>query len=166
MTNSHRIVRAIVASTATAALATGCGNAINADLIGMTAVSVDEQGKPVVVVAVCSQHVDQVEVVGGREGLDANQPNPAVGSWTSEKQQTGTFTIDVAQPGDDWTSSAPVRLEANRQYIVIASRSDADSEATQVSFRGGDLTTLEPGQLIVRDHEVWTRAKFDQHACD
>lgn len=144
----------------------GCGNVISAEVNGMTGVTVDGQGRPAVVVAVCSDHVDQVTVYGTREGLDDDEANPKLGSWTSERSQSGTFTIDVTDPGPDWTASGPIDLETDRDYIVGASRSDADVETMDVSFRGGDLAALEPGDVIVRDGEVWSRTTFDEQACD
>ena len=164
MTRSHRIATAVVLA-AIGALTTDCGNAIDAEVVGMAAVSVDRAGSPIIVVAVCSDHIDRVEVFGTREGLDENEPNPQVGSWTATDPQTGHVSIDVAAPGGDWTASGPIKLETGDGYIVNASRSDADVETTQVNFTGRDLATLDPSQIIVRDAEVWTREKFDAEAC-
>jgi hypothetical protein len=61
-------------------LMSGCGNIITEEIVGTTAISIDEAGNPVVVIAVCSGHINQVDVSGDQKGLKPDEPDPDVGS--------------------------------------------------------------------------------------
>lgn len=143
----------------------GCGNDVTAEIIGTTGVTVDQQGDPLVLVQVCRDDVDVVEVVGGRGGLEPDEPNPTIGRWTTATPQDGSFTLDLAAPAPGWSGPATVDLEGDSLYIVSASRSDADAEVVQASFRPDDLVDLDDEHVIVRDGEVLTRSAFDS-SCD
>ncbi|MGD9957783.1 hypothetical protein [Nocardioides sp.] len=158
-------LRAVLLALGLAVVGGGCGNAVSADIIGTTALTVDGRGAPVVLVAVCDQHVDTIEIYTGREGLEDDEPNPSVASWTSSSPQTGTVTLALDRVSAAWTGPGAVRLADDTLYIVSASRSDADAETTQVSFRGRAIAALGPDQVIVRDGRVWTRERFDAQAC-
>lgn len=146
------------ALAAVAIVLTGCGNAVSTQIVGTTGMTVDHAGKPVGLVAVCDGSVDQLTISGDRTGLKEDQPNKDIGMWkASAPDAAGIVTVDL---GED----APV-LEEGRTYIAIADRSDADAEATQVTFSLADLAALAPGHVLVRDAEVQTRADFEA-SCD
>ena len=145
--------------------ATACGNAVTAEVIGSAGVTVDAQGEPVVLVTVCQDDIDSIDLVGGRGGLEPDEPNPTIASWTAGTPQHGTITLSLGAPGAPWEGPALVELEDPELYVVSADRSGADAEVTQASFRGRDLAALSPDQVIVRDGTVVTRAAFDAEAC-
>ncbi len=146
--------------------ATACGNDVTTDIIGSAGVTVDAQGGAVVLVTVCRDDVDSIDLLGGRGGLEPDQPNPTIASWSASTPQRGTIVLDLDTPTPTWDGPASVDLEDSELYIVSADRSDADAEVTQTSFRGRDLAALSPDQVIVRDGTVVTRAAFDAEACD
>ncbi len=148
----------------------GCGNAITAEIVGMAAVAVDDDGNPVLLVRSCTDEVDTVEVVGSREGLADDQPNPVLASWTTREPRAGTLALPVARPPAGWTAQDPageaVRFAADQQYIVLGVASGADVEVSQVDFRGADLAGLDTEHVLVRQATTWTRARFDAQTCD
>jgi len=146
-------------------LAAACGNAVSVTINGSTGMTVDDNGRSLVVVAVCSHSVDEVNISYGREGLKENQPNKQVGTWTLQKPATRTVTLDIEKPGPEWKAHKPVRFRDGKHYIVFADRSDADIEATQVDFFPADLKALKPGQVRVMSGDVWEMADFEKKAC-
>ncbi|MEO7980917.1 MAG: hypothetical protein ABI807_08515 [Sporichthyaceae bacterium] len=160
-----------------APLVAGCGNAITTDIVGMAAVSVDADGTPVLLVRACTDQVDTIDVVGSRAGLEQDQPNPRLASWTTRRPRAGTVALPVDLPPSGWSpdpTAGPMGSPAafaltfapDRQYIVLGLSSGADAEVTQVDFRGRDLRALDPAHVLVRHARTWTRERFDRHACD
>lgn len=149
---------------ATAALAS-CGNAAGVTINGMTGVTVGDNGQALIVVALCSDSVDEVNISFGREGLKDTDPNVQVGTWALRKPATQTFTLDVAKPGPEWKDHKPVGFLDGKHYIVFADRSDDDVEATQVDFFPSDLKALKAGEVRVYSGDVWPMKDFERKAC-
>lgn len=144
-----------------AALVLGaCGNNVNADVNGSTAVTVDKVGAPIVLVAVCHSTIDEVKITADRTGLKDTDPNVVLGTWKASGAQKGLVSLNLATPGSDWTSTDTFTPEVAKGYIVIAAQSKADVEATQVSFHGRDLANLTTDQVIVGDGTVQRRTAF------
>jgi hypothetical protein len=143
----------------------GCGNAISASIIGVAAVGKDDRGIPVVLVDVCSEHIDRIEWYAGREGLADDAPNRRLGAWRATAPQTGTVALALADPSSSWITEAPLTAPAPATNIVDAAASDKDSEAMGVSFTAAQLDALPAGRVLVREGEVWTRERFDAQAC-
>lgn len=153
-----------------APLVAGCGNAITTDIVGMAAVSVDADGTPVLLVRACTDDVDTVQVFGSRAGLEQDQPNPVLASWTTSSPRRGTVTLPADGAPSGWSpgerAGGVVTYAPDEQYIVLGQASVADAEVTQVDFRGRDLRALDPAHVLVRHARTWTRERFDRHACD
>ncbi len=137
----------VVLAVGAAVALSSCGNLITTEIVGKVGISVDTEGNPVVVVAVCDGYLDQVEISQGREGLAEDETNPLVGTWDAAGQHTGVSELDLAAPGSDWQTRTPVSLEPGVLYIVTAHQVGADVQASQVDFDVGDLRGLEPGYV-------------------
>jgi hypothetical protein len=150
-------------------LLTACGNAVTAKVVGMAAVTQSRDHTPVLLIKVCKDDVDTVSVFSSREGLSGDQPNPLVASWTSAQPVSGSIRLSVEQPPAGWTPVPPTAasptFEQTKGYIVLAQSSQKDVEVTQVSFHGRALRRLKPGQVLVRNSQVWSRHQFEQAAC-
>lgn len=125
----------------------GCGNTITTEITGRTGITVTADGDPVAVIAVCSEYVDTVRVVLGRQGLDDDETNPPVGTWASDQQETGLVDIDLLAPEPPWQGPPAVRFEEDLTYIVGADAQRRDISAGQVSFIGADLADFKPGTV-------------------
>lgn len=163
MTTSLRLI-ALPSVLLAGAVLTACGNAADADILGRAAITVDETGDPVAVVRVCHGDVDTIALLGDRTGLTDDAPNPEVGTWRADSGRTGTIELALTSSNDGWTGPQAPELEDGRTYILIASDSGADAEASQVSFTPDQLADLDAGQVIVADGTVQDRASLDD--CD
>src|SRR5690606_27192746 len=105
---------------------------------GRIGITVDQQGQPVAVIAICHDSVDQAELFLGREGLKEDEANPVVATWKASDRITGTSRLSFAAPDGSWQPNKAVSVEPEKHYIITASRSDADVEAAQVDFFSGD----------------------------
>lgn len=149
---------ALLALVLTPAL-TACGNAVTADVIGTTAVTVGADGRPVALVRVCTGGIDTVQVLGDCTGLADDAPNPVVGTWRAGSGHDGTVELVLGAANEGWSGPEELTLDDDRTYVLTALDSDADAEATQVTFTPAQLASLAPGEVVVRDGEVLPRAE-------
>jgi len=156
------IIRVAAAVVLAAACLAGCGNAVEAHVNGRTGISVDAEGNPVVVLAVCSEFVDQVVLSLGREGLSESEANPEVGTWRARDHVTGSARLELAAPDASWETHEPLSLDPQKHYIANASQADADVETAQVDFFGRDLAEMAPDSVYVSSGDADT-AKLERH---
>lgn len=142
---------------------TACGNAASADIVGTAAVTVDDAGRPVALVQVCHGWIDTVQVLGDREGLADDEPNPTLGTWRTESGRDGTVELVLGVVNDGWSGPEELALADGRTYVLTALDSDEDAEATQVSFTTAQLATLAPDHVLVGDGTTRPRTELD---CD
>jgi len=153
--------RALALGAATLVLA-GCGNAVDTDVNGSTAVSVDASGNVVVLVEICHSTIDEVTISADRAGLKETEQNKILGTWKARRPVKGSVSLNLAKPGPDWASASTFTPEPSKGYIVIPDQAKADVEAQQVYFHGRDLAKLTPGQVIVGDAKIEQRATFER----
>ncbi len=143
-----------------------CGVGPSVTINGSTGVTVGEDGRTLVVAAVCSDSVDEVNISFGRERLEDTEPNKQAGTWTLRKPATKSVTLDIAEPGPEWKTHQPAEFLDGKHYIVFADRSDDDDvETTQVDFFPADLKSLKADQVRVMSGDVWDMADFEAKAC-
>ena len=145
-------------------LSSGCGNVITTEIIGVTGVSVDDEGNPVVLVQLCKGTIDHVELSGTREGLADDEPNPTYGGWDAASPAQGLISINLGSGTKGWTGRV-FSPEPDRRYIVDGSSTTADVATSQVVFSADDLAGLQPGQVVRGDGEVVSAARFSTDAC-
>jgi hypothetical protein len=150
----------------------GCIQGVDVTIVGQTGVSVDEDGRPLVIVAACKDHLNFIDIYFDREGLKETEPNKKVGTWTSSSPITKTFVFDIKSPGLVWTPRQGVTIEPGRGYIVEAAATDADFAATQVGFKGADLSKMRTDSVYTNvsdpDSEKfkrYDRATFRADVC-
>ncbi|WGX99670.1 hypothetical protein QI633_14090 [Nocardioides sp. QY071] len=152
-------LRLVLLALVLAPALTACGNAVTADVIGTTAVTVGADGRPVALVRVCTGGIDTVQVLGDRVGLADDEPNPVLGTWRAGSGNGGTVELVLGATNDGWSGPEELSLEDDRTYVLSALDSAADAEATQVTFTPVQLASLAPGEVVVRDGEVVPRAE-------
>ncbi len=132
----------------------GCGNLITTEIIGGTGLTVSQDGDPVAVIAVCSDYVDEVGVVLGRDGLADDEQNIPVGTWTATEPQSGLVQVNLLNPGPQWQAPTDVVFEDDLLYIVGSYPADKDMSAGQAALTGAQMADLEPGTVYVNDLDV------------
>lgn len=116
-------------------------------------VSVDAQGRPVGVVAVCSGQINSASLWAG--STDASTPGMTRAvEWTPDQPVTdvGIWSVATGQP---WTAQGSPTLERGVTYQMGASdvtfrdagTTGISSYARAVEFTLADVATLEPGQV-------------------
>lgn len=98
----------------------GCGNYLNVEWNGQSGVSHDADGNLILHVLTCDNSTSRVEVVAGREGLDASDVNPTIGAFTSPEPANGYVEINLANP-DPWVVEQELQLPDNPEHYFILS---------------------------------------------
>lgn len=138
----------LLAALSTAFLTSGCSVSIN----GVTGIGVDEQGRLVGYLKVCSFHAASALLWSDAEG----QP---VGEWTPPEPITdfGTWLIDGATDG--WTtekappapSEVEYRLEGRTDELIAGA-----ARTVSIRYTAQDLASLRPGEVL------WTISRFHE----
>jgi hypothetical protein len=139
-------------------LLTGCVEDVNA--IGRTAVSVNADGQPVVVMIVCESSIDYVAIYEGRDGLAETEENATVGEWRATKGLDGVVELDLTEPSPAWQSHDGVTFGAETLYLVETDGDDGT--AGGVDFRGSDLAKLTPDEVMIENGVVEKRKAFER----
>lgn len=141
----------------------GCGNVVTTQLRGITGVTADGDGRPVVIIASCGLTYDRVHVTGMQRPGDGGDPERI--ELTAASPQTGVFTLDLSEPGTGW-SGAGGFTPAEPGFLVSTRSSQYDVTTTPVQVSLTAYQQVTGGEVIVRENERWTRAQFDDIACD
>jgi hypothetical protein len=113
-------------------------------LNGVTGVTVDDAGSPVLALAVCYGSVDTVSVYGPNRG---DQPNELLLELHTDEPVTTGALVDLADPGPRWTGGDASALRLDQQELVIASAQDDRHGLAQVAFSADQLAALQPGDV-------------------
>ncbi len=142
----------------------GCGNVIDVEVGGATAVTLDDRGVPVVLVQMCAGEIDNVHLSATREGLADDEPNETLGEWQTDSAVAGAIEVSLAGATPGWTGPS-VAVQPDSSYIVSASDSNSNFVATQATFSTDDLNSLGVDQVIAGDSDMMTRTEFEAEAC-
>lgn len=113
-------------------------------LNGVTGVTVDDAGSPVLALAVCYGSVDSISVYGPNRG---DQPNELLLELRTDEPVTTGALVDLADPGPRWTGGDASALRLDQQELVIASAQGDRRGLAQVAFTAGQLAALQPGDV-------------------
>ncbi len=141
-----------------------CGNVVNVEVIGKTAITVDNAGKPVMLIEVCDGHIDTLVLARTREGLADDEPNAIEGTWDAVDPHTGTVEVNVGTATTGW-QGPQIGLNSGQGYILEGTSSTAEVVTSQVTFTAAQVTTLRVNQVISGDGTISERAAFKASAC-
>lgn len=160
---------AAVAAVLAASGLTGC-IAPDVEIQGAVGLTVDEEGRPVLLVEPCGSAAVQVSLAGTREGLDAAETNRQEGTWTATSPSTELTELTLHRPAPTW-QGPDFTPRPGLGYIAEAGTTTRDGVITQVSFHTDDLPGLEPGTVYVGpdpatdEYRELTREGFSAWAC-
>lgn len=144
-----RVAVSTAVTTVALAALTGC-IAPDVEVVGAVGVTVDGQGRPVLVVEPCEGAAVSVDLFLDREGLEDDEANEQVGSWSAAAPAAGTTELALHAPADPWEGEG-VQVSSERGYIASARGQGGDEVLTQVAFRASDLSAMEPGTVYRND---------------
>lgn len=152
----------IIGTLVVAVAASGCGNAIDTDIVGRTALARDADGSVLVLVDACRGSVDSIGIYAGRDGLADNEVNPTLGQIRAAGPQSGRIEVPLTAPADPWTADGAVQLseDPDSLFIVIASLKDENAQAAQVSATQSAVDSLPPGHVLTASSQVISEAEF------
>ena len=88
----------IIGTLVVAVAASGCGNAIDTDIVGRTALARDADGSVLVLVDACRGSVDSIGIYAGRDGLADSEVNPTLGEIRASSPQSGRIEVPLTPP--------------------------------------------------------------------
>lgn len=145
--------------------------AADVEVIGALGVTVDEGGRPVLVVEACDGAAIAVALSFDRDGLADDEENEAVASWTASEPAAGKSELVLHAPSPPWTGPA-VDLSADRGYIAGGVGEDDKQVLTQVAFSGAQLAEMDPDMVYRNDPDpdvtslvARTPAEFSGEVC-
>ncbi|ORI19405.1 hypothetical protein BJD99_04235 [Rhodococcus sp. 1163] len=152
----------IIGTLVVAVAASGCGNAIDTDIVGRTALARDADGSVLVLVDACRGSVDSIGIHAGRDGLADNEVNPTLGEIRASSPQSGRIEVPLTAPADPWAADSAVQLseDPDSLFIVIASLKDENAQAAQVSATQSAVDSLPPGHVLTASSQVVSEAEF------
>ena len=135
---------ALAASLLAAASLGGCFYRTATRTGGVTGVSVDSSGRPVLVVAVCDGQLENVF-------LDRNGATGDIGEWQTVAvpgRQVVAVPV-LSAPGARWTvAAAPTSVRKGLEYTAFGQSSDTKWTMTPVEFSTADLGRLTPSTVL------------------
>lgn len=148
--------------------AVGCGNAVTTDIVGMTGLTADASGAPVVIVAPCGGAVDRIAVhkLIDLASATPGATTPLVTELRASTPHTDAFSVSLVDPASGWSASAPFDAAQQDRISIAAYANDADRTTTSLVVSRAAYEQVRADTVLVREAEVWTRAQFDQRACD
>jgi len=131
---------------------TGCETVAGA---GSTGMSVDGQGRPVVVFALCNDHIDGATVYRDRTAADpaGDDSTVSVADWDAVSPITPDSAINASlntvEPSAAWRrTSPPVALKPGVLYVAYGWTRDSTWYTGHVEFTLERLSNLKPGQVL------------------
>ena len=172
-----KVAAGLLASVSIAALA-GCETVAGA---GSTGISVDAHARPVVVFAVCNDHIDGATIFRDRTKADpkASDDTVMVSAWDAASPITpATATqsgLNTAEPSASWSRVGPSEvLRPGVVYSAYGWTHDNTWSTSGVEFTLERLSKLRAGQVLTQTYvqargedvdTVKSYAQFMSEAC-
>ncbi|WP_132187161.1 MULTISPECIES: hypothetical protein [Kribbella] len=135
---------------------TGCETVAGA---GATGISVDGQGRPVVVFALCNDHIDGATIFRDRIAADpkGGDSSVSVADWDAVSPVTPAIamhaSLNTAEPSASWLRVGPVEaLQPGTRYVAYGWTRDNTWFTGHVEFTLERLSKLKPGQVLTQTY--------------
>ncbi|MDX3070997.1 hypothetical protein [Streptomyces sp. MI02-7b] len=111
--------------------------------VGVTGITVAEDGTPVGVMLVCHDHIDGASLYD----VDADEADE-IGSWSRRKPATGFSVWSLRTGGRGWRAGTPLAaLDPHHTYTLRGWTDNHSAMTFEVTFTAAQLARLEPGQV-------------------
>lgn len=132
---------------------------------GQTGVSVDSQGRPVIVIAVCKGEIDSLVLFDDKHPTDRSKQDVPIGEWISEHPVKEMAEVPLGSPPEGWTVEKQAgSLREGVGYAAFANDKRRHWEAAQLNFSTETLRSLTPSEVMYQRGTV-ARASFRSAAC-
>ncbi|WP_283137080.1 hypothetical protein [Rhizohabitans arisaemae] len=138
---------------------------------GYTGLSVDDMGRPIIVLAWCDGFApDGVTVYHDEKvaATDGSSPYPSTTSKADARftaptldGQTASFRLDISSNGWDLDSNPPV-FKPGVTYSAYGWTYDNSTSTAHVEFKVEDIGKLRPGSVMAPGGAVVSQEEFDQ----
>lgn len=143
---------------------TGCETVAGA---GSTGISVDAQGRPIVVFALCNGHIDGATIYRDRTEADPNDGDStvSVADWDAVSPVTPATamhaSLNTAKPSASWHRVGPVEaLQPRTRYVAYGWTRDNTWFTGHVEFTLERLSKMKPGQVLTQTY-VEAKSRFE-----
>ena len=164
-----------LASAAMTTLA-GCETVAGA---GSTGISVDARARPVIVFALCNDHIDGATIYRDRTKADPSGDDTSVpvASWDAVSPVTPTTAmhamLNTVEPSRSWSQVGPSEaLRPGVVYTAYGWTRDNRWFTSHVEFTLEGLSKLKAGQVLTqtyvpaKDHDVDTVQSYQQFSAE
>lgn len=158
-----------VAAVALAGVVGGCGNRIETDIVGAAALTVDAAGDPVALIASCGAAIDTIAVSQHPDAgstSPASATDPVVLRLHAPQPPGGTFTVSLTDPAPPWQAEGSFDPAASQAFDLTGFVQGEDAATTSTRVERAAYERLDPQHVVIRESEIWTRAEFDERACN
>lgn len=157
-----------------AALA-GCGNWVGdpPPPKGAIGVSVNGEGAPVIVMAVCSSKVSRLQAL--LDGTTESDPASEITAWTRRPAAVERDSFEMFTPSAPWSVSKPIdSLPARTVFVVDATKGTPERAGSlrDLAFQRKELSTLMSDEVLYTDfsnadgvNKKMKRAGFQRQVC-
>jgi hypothetical protein len=121
--------------------------------------SVDEQGRPVVVFALCNDHIDGATIYRDRTAADPKDGDSSVSvaDWDAVSPVTPATAqhaaLNTANPSASWIRIGPGEaLQPATRYVAYGWTRDNSWFTGHVEFTLARLSNLKPGQVLTQTY--------------
>jgi hypothetical protein len=113
---------------------------------GVVGVTVDAQGKPVIVVQMCEGHID---------GATMYREDETFGKWEVSSPVTGFSQFDLDTGGNGWAVVGDlVGRDPKLRYTIYGWSKDNSRSANHLDFSEQELAELKPGTVLVPERKA------------
>jgi hypothetical protein len=127
---------------------------------GATGISVDAQARPVIVFALCNDHIDGATIYRARTKADPKGEDAtiSVASWDAASPVTPTTAmqtpLNTADPSKSWSQvGRSEALKPGVVYTAYGGTRDNTWFTGHVDFTLKKLSNLKPGQVLTQTYD-------------
>jgi len=141
--------------------ASGCGNWITTDIIGVVGARMDRSGSVQLLLNDgCGRAFDNVLLFPPHTG-PRTKPDIPIGIWRARTPFHSDTVLNIDNPGPAWeVRRDPGPLQPGKLYGVEAASATEDQELSQVNFTLEQLKSLQADEVHFYSRRVMKRSKF------
>ena len=152
MRSVQRTARFVIGAATAGCLLAGC----TPESGGVTGISVDAEGQPVAVIAMCEGAVDSLILYTDSAGEEV------VAEWETSESIDALDQVNLRTPARPWKVVATMpALEEGETYVLYGATVDNDWSSAHVEFSTASLRKLSPDLVLTHVYNETTDSDED-----